>query len=121
MVYTGAILMLLLFSLMPVGRDASASLIETLRGKRIDALVLGIVIPGLVGAGTYRAIQDGPPAAGFSQASVNGNVQGVARDIFTKYVFASEVTSALLTTAAIGAMILAHVERGKGERPGQPA
>ena len=31
--------------------------------------------------------------------------------LFTKYVFAFEVTSALLITAALGAMVLAHRER----------
>jgi NADH-quinone oxidoreductase subunit J len=120
-VYTGAIMMLFLFVLMLVGRDASDSLIETLRGQRVAALVLGIGFAGLVGAGAYRAMQDGPVAVNFERAAVNGNVQAVAREIFTKYVLAFEVTSALLITAAVGAMILAHVERAKGERPGQPA
>ena len=36
---------------------------------------------------------------------------GLAQLIFTKYVFAFEVTSALLITAALGAMVLAHRER----------
>ena len=40
-VYTGAIMMLFLFVLMLVGRDASDSLIETLRGQRIAAVALG--------------------------------------------------------------------------------
>jgi NADH-quinone oxidoreductase subunit J len=120
-VYTGAIMMLFLFVLMLVGRDASDSLIETLRGQRVAALVLGLGFAGLVGAGAYRAMEDGPAAANFSREVVNGNVAGVARDIFTKYVFAFEVTSALLITAAVGAMILAHVERAAGEKPGQPA
>ena len=40
-------------------------------------------------------------------------MQGIARLLFTKYVFAFEVTSALLITAAVGAMILAHIERRK--------
>lgn len=120
-VYTGAIMMLFLFVLMLVGRDASDSLIETLRGQRVAALILGVGFAGLVGAGAYRAMQDGPAATNFAQAAVNDNVANVARDIFTKYVLAFEVTSALLITAAVGAMILAHVERTAGERPGQPA
>ncbi|HYN93958.1 MAG TPA: NADH-quinone oxidoreductase subunit J [Pilimelia sp.] len=119
-VYTGAIMMLFLLVLMLVGRDASDSLIETLRGQRVAAILLGVGFAGIVGAGAYRGLQDGPAAVGFSQDAVNGNVQGVAREIFTKYVFAFEVTSALLITAALGAMILAHLERAKGDRPGQP-
>ena len=54
----------------------------------------------------------GMPAGSLEEAnSVNGgNVQGIAEQIFTKYVFAFEVTSALLITAALGAMILTHRE-----------
>jgi NADH-quinone oxidoreductase subunit J len=120
-VYTGAIMMLFLFVLMLVGRDASDSLIETLRGQRVAALVLGVGFAGLVGAGAYRAMESGPAPVDFTQAAVNNNVGDVARAIFTKYVFAFEVTSALLITAAIGAMILAHVERSRDERPDQPS
>src|SRR5439155_10714921 len=46
-----------------------------------------------------------------ANANANGNVFGLAQLIFTKYVFAFEVTSALLITAALGAMVLAHRER----------
>ncbi len=45
---------------------------------------------------------------------------GISRLLFTKYVFAFEVTSALLITAAVGAMILAHVERRRQDRVTQP-
>jgi NADH-quinone oxidoreductase subunit J len=118
-VYTGAIMMLFLFVLMLVGRDASDSLIETLRGQRIAAVLLGIGFAALVGTGVYRAL-DGTTPAGLAQANAQGNVEGIARLLFTKYVFAFEVTSALLITAAVGAMVLAHKERRKGERRGQP-
>ena len=37
-----------------------------------------------------------------------GNVSGVAELIFGKYVWVFELTSALLITAALGAMVLAH-------------
>ena len=39
------------------------------------------------------------------------NLTGLARLIFTTYVFPFEVTGALLITAAVGAMVLAHRER----------
>ncbi|ATO15442.1 NADH:ubiquinone oxidoreductase subunit J [Micromonospora sp. WMMA2032] len=119
-VYTGAIMMLFLFVLMLVGRDASDSLIETLRGQRVAAVVLGLGFAGLVGTGLYRAL-DGVRAAGLDQANAEGNVQGIARLLFTKYVFAFELTSALLITAAVGAMVLAHVERRKEDRMDQVA
>ena len=50
-VYTGAIMILFLFVLMLVGRDSSDSVVETLRGQRIAAIILGIGFAGLVGAG----------------------------------------------------------------------
>ena len=113
-VYTGAIMMLFLFVLMLVGRDASDSLIETLRGQRVAAILLGVGFAVLVGTGLARAIGN-VPAVGLATVNQDGNVPGIAAQLFTRYVFAFEVTSALLITAAVGAMVLAHVERAKGE------
>jgi len=118
-VYTGAIMMLFLFVLMLVGRDASDSLIETLRGQRTAAVLLGVGFAGLVGATMHRALK-GATSANFTQKQTNDNVQEIAAVIFTKYLFAFEVTSALLITAAVGAMMLAHVEKTKAEKIGQP-
>ncbi|TDC43593.1 NADH-quinone oxidoreductase subunit J [Micromonospora sp. KC213] len=119
-VYTGAIMMLFLFVLMLVGRDASDSLIETLRGQRIAAVVLGLGFAGLIGTGLHRAL-GGTAGVGLEQANAEGNVQGIARLLFTKYVFAFELTSALLITAAVGAMVLAHIERRREDRMDQVA
>jgi NADH-quinone oxidoreductase subunit J len=120
-VYTGAIMMLFLFVLMLVGRDASDSLIETLRGQRMAAIVLGLGFAGLVATGLFRALGK-VSAAGLTDANGKrgGNVQGLAELLFTKYVFAFEVTSALLITAAVGGMLLAHLERRKEDRRSQP-
>jgi NADH-quinone oxidoreductase subunit J len=46
-----------------------------------------------------------------ANAANGGNVPGLAALIFNRYVFAFEATSALLITAAVGAMVLAHRER----------
>ncbi|MGC5305694.1 NADH-quinone oxidoreductase subunit J [Micromonospora zamorensis] len=117
-VYTGAIMMLFLFVLMLVGRDSTDSLIETLRGQRVAAIVLGLGFAGLVGTGLYQAL-DQTSTVGLEQVNAEGNVQGIARLLFTKYVFAFELTSALLITAAVGAMVLAHVERRKQDKVDQ--
>lgn len=117
-VYTGAIMMLFLFVLMLVGRDSTDSLIETLRGQRVAAIVLGLGFAGLVGTGLYQAL-DQTNTVGLEQVNAEGNVQGIARLLFTKYVFAFELTSALLITAAVGAMVLAHVERRKQDKVDQ--
>src|ERR687890_831654 len=108
-VYTGAVMMLFLFVLMLVGVDSADSLVETIAGQRwvglLLALGLGVLVITAVGAVTF----DSP--VGLTQANADGNVVGIAGAIFTKYVWAFEVTSALLITAAMGAMVLAHRER----------
>ncbi|MFN8195635.1 MAG: NADH-quinone oxidoreductase subunit J [Nocardioidaceae bacterium] len=108
-VYTGAILMLFLFVLMLVGVDASDSVVETIKGQRVTAilggLVLGLVLVIGVGQVTLGT------AAGLTEANQDGNIQALANLLFSRYVFAFEITSALLITAAIGAMVLAHRER----------
>jgi NADH-quinone oxidoreductase subunit J len=112
-VYTGAIMILFLFVLMLVGRDSSDSVVETLRGQRVAATVLGVGFAALVGAGIARATRD-TPGTGLSDAQGGtGNIDTIAELLFTRYLLAFEVTSALLITAAVGAMVLAHIERAR--------
>ncbi len=113
-VYTGAILMLFLFVLMLVGVDSSDSLVETLRGQRVAAFVVGLGFAALLmGTIASAVVQDDGSvlAVGLARANDEGNVVGIARLLFTDYLFAFEITSALLITAALGAMVLAHKER----------
>jgi len=115
-VYTGAIMILFLFVLMLVGRESSDSVVETLRGQRQAAIVAGVAFAALVGAGIGRAVYDAP-VVGLEEATADGgNVVAIARILFTDYLFAFELTSALLITAAVGAMVLAHVEKEPSER-----
>jgi NADH-quinone oxidoreductase subunit J len=108
-VYTGAILMLFLFVLMLVGVDASDSVVETIRGQRVLAIVAGLLL-GLVLVTGLGQISLGT-GVGLGQANGEGNIQALANILFSRYVFAFETTSALLITAAVGAMVLAHRER----------
>src|ERR1700741_1138326 len=108
-VYTGAILMLFLFVLMLVGVDASDSVVETIRGQRVAARIRGLVL-GLVMVVGLGQISLGS-AVGLDKANEGGNIQALANLLFSRYVFGFEVTSALLITAAVGAMVLAHRER----------
>ncbi len=115
-VYTGAIMILFLFVLMLVGRDSSDSIVETLRGQRWAATVFGVGFALLAAGGLYRAVRDTPLAGLATQNANGGNVNNVAELLFTRYLFAFELTSALLITAAVGAMVLTHVEREPGEK-----
>jgi NADH-quinone oxidoreductase subunit J len=108
-VYTGAILMLFLFVLMLVGVDASDSVVETIRGQRLLAIVGGLAL-GVVLVVGLSQISLGT-VQGLSDTNQPGNIEALANILFSKYVFAFEVTSALLITAAVGAMVLAHRER----------
>jgi NADH-quinone oxidoreductase subunit J len=108
-VYTGAILMLFLFVLMLVGVDASDSVVETIKGQRLLAVCVGLLFGVLVVFGIAQLSVG--PVVGLDAANADGNVQGLAQLLFNRYVFAFEVTSALLITAALGAMVLAHRER----------
>lgn len=108
-VYTGAVMMLFLFVLMLIGVDSSDSLVETIRGQRVAATVIGAGFGILLIAGIGNVSAGG--FTGLAQANAGGNVEGLAALIFVRYLWAFELTSALLITAALGAMVLAHRER----------
>ena len=108
-VYTGAILMLFLFVVMLVGVDASDSVVETIRGQRMLAIIGGLLL-GLVLVIGLSQMALGT-VVGLDEANEGGNVEALADILFSRYVFAFETTSALLITAAVGAMVLAHRER----------
>jgi NADH-quinone oxidoreductase subunit J len=111
-VYTGAVMMLFLFVLMLVGRDSSDSVVEVLRGQRVIAAVFGIGFAGVVVSALVRAVGQSP-SIGLAQANQGGNLANVGKLIFTDFLFPFELTSALLITAAVGAMVLAYVGKSK--------
>jgi NADH-quinone oxidoreductase subunit J len=81
-----------------------------LRGQRAAATVVGIGFAILLVAalaGTVGSFH--PKGVGGAEAG-KGNVTAIAEQLFSRYVFAFEATSALLITAGIGAMVLAHRE-----------
>jgi NADH-quinone oxidoreductase subunit J len=118
-VYTGAVMMLFLFVLMLIGVDLNESLTETLRGQRLAALVAGTGFGVLLIAGIGNVSVSGFTGEGANATSMGrsaslapeANVEGLAALIFTRYLWAFELTSTLLITAALGAMVLAHRER----------
>lgn len=127
-VYTGAVMMLFLFVMMLIGVDSTESLVETLRGQRVAAMVAGIgfgilLIIGIGGA-TMDLHRFGTPAAATGDSAGSGltgqdNVEGLAVLVFTRYLWAFELTGALLITAAVGTMVLTQrqrLERRKTQR-----
>jgi NADH-quinone oxidoreductase subunit J len=110
-------MMLFLFILMLVGVDSSDSLTETIRGLRPIAITAALGFGGLLTSLLGRATL-GRGAVGVEEANAGGNVQGIAQLLFSTFVWPFEVVSALLITAALGAMVLAHHQRIQ-ERPTQ--
>jgi NADH-quinone oxidoreductase subunit J len=115
-VYTGAVLMLFLFVIMLIGISSADSVVETIKGQRLAAglAAIGFLVLLALAIG-HAAIGPAKPAT--AQNSTD-NLSGLASLIFTTYVFPFEVTGALLITAAVGAMVLAHRERA-APRPTQ--
>ena len=110
-VYTGAIMMMFLFVLMMVGVDSSDSLIETIKGQRLLASLFGLTFGAMLVSAISSSLAS--PSAGLAAANANsrGHIQAIASLIFRDYVFAFEALSAVLITAAVGAILLAHNER----------
>jgi NADH-quinone oxidoreductase subunit J len=119
-VYTGAVMMLFLFILMLVGVDSSDSLTEKIKGLRPVAIVTALAFSATLITFVARA-QSSVDSIGLAAANEKGNVQGLARYLFSDYVWAFEVISALLITAALGAMVLAHSEKSEIARTSQRA
>jgi NADH-quinone oxidoreductase subunit J len=103
-VYTGAVMMLFLFVIMLVGVDASDSLVETIRGQRVAALLAGAGFAAVLVSAVSRALL--PEPVDSATLAPIGNVEGLAELIFSDFLFAFELTSALLITAAVGALVL---------------
>lgn len=120
-VYTGAVMMLFLFVLMLVGRESSDSVVEVLRGQRLAGAILGVGLAGLMAGALARSLDNVRPAAPLDPATPEGGgAGGLGRLIFTEYLFPFELTSALLITAAMGAMVLAFTKRhSKAGKPSQ--
>ncbi|NKY63266.1 NADH-quinone oxidoreductase subunit J [Gordonia rubripertincta] len=113
-VYTGAVMMLFLFVLMLIGVDSSDSLKETLRGQRVAAMLVGLGFGVLLIAGIGNAtiaVTSGATAAGALGTDSNYGIEAIAELIFVRYLWAFELTGALLIAATLGAMVLAHREK----------
>ena len=115
-VYTGAVMMLFLFVLMLVGVDSSDSIVETIKGQKWASFLLVIGLAGVlifaIGSATFdqATVQTGLDKIEETNRDP-GNITSLAELIFGQYVWIFEITSALLITAALGAMVLAHRER----------
>ena len=115
-VYASAIVVLFLFVIMLLGVDREESLEDRVPGQRAAAIALGVVLLAeivfLAGHewATGQKTASGVPLQG---EGFGGNVQRVARVLFTDFLWAFEITAVLLVIAVVGAVVLA---RRSGQR-----
>ena len=115
-VYASAIVVLFLFVIMLLGIDRKESLADRIPGQRAAAVVLGLVLLAeivfLAGHewATGQETASGVPLEG---GGFGGNVERVARVLFTDFLWAFEITAVLLVIAVVGAVVLA---RRSGQR-----
>ena len=119
-VYAGAIVVLFLFVIMLLGVDREENVhAEPLRGQRPVAYLAGAGVVAAIfllartawvsGAESVVAAADGP----------GSNIAKIGRALFTRYVFAFEMTSVLLVIAVVGAVVLARHSPSSGVHDSQ--
>ena len=119
-VYAGAIVVLFLFVIMLLGVDREESLADPLPYQRPAAIALGAIAarrgrcssPATSGRPGRRPTPRRADQGG--DADLGGNVERVARVLFTDFLWAFEITAVLLVIAVVGAVVLA---RRSGQRP----
>jgi NADH-quinone oxidoreductase subunit J len=114
-VYTGAIVVLILFVIMLLGVDREEDIDEEpLAGQRVIAFALAAGVAGLVIAGVLAAGPDllsGEPAATAAISDDTSNIAQIGQLLFTDYVLALEITAILLTIAVVAAVVLSRRTR----------
>lgn len=117
-VYASAIVVLFLFVIMLLGVDREESMHDRIPYQRPAAIALGVVLLAellwLAGHewATGQKTASGVPIQG---GGFGGNVERVARVLFTDYMWAFEITAVLLVIAVVGAVVLARHSGRKGE------
>ena len=115
-VYAGAIMVLFLFVIMLLGVDRREVLAEPFAAQRPVAIALGLLLAAEISYIAARgndliSAADGGEAALQELNQRPGNVEALARVLFSDYLLPFEVTSVLLVAAIVGVMVLTrHME-----------
>jgi NADH-quinone oxidoreductase subunit J len=117
-VYAGAIVVLFLFVIFLLGVDRQESLEDPIPYQRPAAIALGTLLLAEIFVLAGRNWATGARSVrGSATKPVDGrdlgNVERVARTLFTDFLWAFELTAALLVIAVVGAVVLA---RRSGQR-----
>jgi NADH-quinone oxidoreductase subunit J len=121
-VYAGAIVVLFLFVIMLLGVDRAEDLrVEPLGGgQRVTAAVVALGVLALVAATLASTSWEATGLLGAADPSVP-DVEQIGEALFTRYVYAVEITSVLLVIAVVAAVVLSQRARRQDEivDPGQ--
>lgn len=115
-VYAGAIVVLFLFVIMLLGVDRDDALqAEPLKGQRVAAGVVGVIaLAELILISRVNLVLGKASTAGIANGE-DTNVATLSKSLFTRYLFAFEITSVLLVIAVVGAVLLARKPKGAAE------
>jgi NADH-quinone oxidoreductase subunit J len=116
-VYASAIVVLFLFVITLLGVDEHESLRDPIRFQRPAAIVLGVLllVQVIVLAGRHW-VTGAESTRGALDAPRTGNVQALARSLFTDFLWPFELTAALLVIAVVGGVVLARRSGQRAER-----
>jgi NADH-quinone oxidoreductase subunit J len=108
-VYAGAIVVLFLFVIMLLGVDQAESLHETVRFQRPAAIVLGVIgLAEVLFLAGHHWATGAKSSSSSLHAGTGGNIERVARSLFTDFLWPFEVTAVLLVVAVVGSVVLAR-------------
>ncbi len=114
-VYTGAILVLVLFVIMLVHQEDLPEFHGGQPVQRLLGFVLGLVLLGEVAAAilTRTALGKVGPWTPEQVAAAGGNVQAIGQVLYSGFVLPIQATALVLLVATIGALVLARPEAAK--------
>jgi NADH-quinone oxidoreductase subunit J len=119
-VYASAIVVLFLFVITLLGVDKEEAPDDAHPVQRVAAVVLGVLaLTGiLVLVHGNRWVTGSHSTRGALGTAESGNVQTLAKSLFTDFVWAFEMTAVLLVIAVVGSVVLARRSGHRAEVPG---
>ena len=122
-VYASAIVVLFLFVITLLGVDKEEAPDDAHPVQRVAAVVLGVlVLTGiLVLVHGNRWVTGAHSTRGALGPADSGNVETLARSLFTDFVWAFEMTAVLLVIAVVGSVVLARRSGHRAEAPAAEA
>jgi NADH-quinone oxidoreductase subunit J len=118
-VYASAIVVLFLFVITLLGVDKHEAPDDAHPIQRVAAIVVGVLalIGILVLVHGNRWVTGAHSTRGALGTPESGNVESLAKSLFTDFVWAFEITAVLLVIAVVGSVVLARRSGHRAEAP----